>query len=100
MAIIIVPLFYGYTELTDEYLVIRLGVFRQRIKYEKIKSIKLCKNWLSSMAMTSKRIEIKEHKKGYVFGTTYIGPKNREEFFYELKRRCYNLEKEENNLYE
>lgn len=92
MAIIIYPFFYGYYELRDDLLFIRIGFIHQRIYYEKIKSLRICKNWLSSMAMTSKRIEIKEHKKGYIMGTTFIGPKNREEMFEDLKRRCWNLE--------
>ena len=48
------------------------------------------------MAMTVNRIEIKEHDKGYIRGTTFIGPKDREEFFDELKRHCHNLEVEPN----
>lgn len=92
MAIIILPFMYGYLEFTDDYLLIRLHVFRQKIYYDKIKSIRMCRNWLSSMALTINRIEIKEHDKGYVRGTTFIGPQNREEFFDELKRRCRNLD--------
>ncbi len=45
------------------------------------------------MAMTHERIEIKEHDKGSVMGTSYIGPEDRETFYEELKRRCFNLEK-------
>jgi hypothetical protein len=92
MAVIIIPLFYGYIELGNEELVIKLSIFRQRIKYDNIKSIRMCTNFLSSMAMTKDRIEIKVHNKGYIMGTTFIGPENREEFFEELKRRCYHLE--------
>ncbi len=92
MALIVLPLFYGYIELADDEVIIRVGYFRQKIKYEKIKSLRLCTNYLSSMAMTKDRIEIKIHKKGFLFGTTHIGPENREECFEELKRRCYNLE--------
>lgn len=92
MAIIILPFFYGYHELTDEAVVTRIGFIKQTIPYERIKEVRLCSNWLSSMAMTRKRIEIKEHNKGFLRGTTYIGPVNRDEFFEELKRHCYNLE--------
>jgi hypothetical protein len=92
MAIIILPFMYGYLEFTDDYVLIRMHVFRQKIYYDKIKSIRLCRNWFSSMAMTVNRIEIKVHNKGFILGTTYIGPTHREEFFDELKRRCHNLE--------
>ena len=92
MAIIIYPLFYGYYEFRDEELYMQISVFHAKVKYENIKSIELCKNWKSSMAMCYERIEIKEHNKGYFLGTTNLGPKEREEFYYELKRRCFNLE--------
>ncbi len=93
LAFIFIPLFFGYTELLDEELVTRLGIFRYKVRYENIKSIRKCKNWLSSMAMTSDRIEIKEHKKGYILGTTHIGPMQKDEVFEELLRRCHNLKK-------
>jgi|LGVE01.1.fsa_nt_gb hypothetical protein len=92
MAIIIYPLFWGYCELRDDELYMKLSVFHAKVKYTNIKSIKLCKNWKSSMSMSRERIEIKEHNKGYILGTTYIGPEDRETFYDELKRRCYNLE--------
>jgi RNase P subunit RPR2 len=48
---------------------------------------------LSSMALSRKRIEIRQHDKNYISGTTMISPKNREEFYVQLKRKCKNLEK-------
>ena len=92
MAIIILPFMYGYMEFKDDHLLIRMHVFRQKIYYDKIKSIRLCRNWLSSMAMTANRIEIKEYGKSFVRGTTYIGPVDREAVFEELKYYCRNLE--------
>ncbi|QMS85655.1 PH domain-containing protein [Candidatus Xianfuyuplasma coldseepsis] len=91
-SLIIFPFFIGYIELGDDELIIKMHIFRQRIPYDSIRSIRLCTNFLSSMAMTAKRIEIKEYNKGYIRGTTYIGPVDREAFFDELKQRCYNLE--------
>lgn len=83
---------YGtYYELRDEYLYCRSGPFFERIYYDKVKSIKLAENFWSSMALSSKRIEIKQHNKSFIMGTTYISPMNRENFFYELKKRCKNL---------
>jgi hypothetical protein len=86
-------LFGSYYELREDLLFLKIGPFFGRIKYENIKSLELKNNWLSSMALSYHRIEIKEHKKGYIMGTTMISPINREEFLEELKRRCYNLEK-------
>ncbi len=83
----------SYYELREELIYIRIGPFFWRIKYENIKSLKLVKNWLSSMALSVHRIEIREHNKSYVRGTTMISPVNREEFLEEFKRRCFNLEK-------
>lgn len=91
-ALMTLPFLYGYVELGDEQITVRVGWFRQRIKYEDIKSIRKCKNFLSSMALTSTRIEIRLHNKSYLRGTTFIGPVNRDDFFEELKVRCYNLE--------
>lgn len=94
MAVIIFPFFYGYVELADDYVRVRVGFFRQTIYYKDIKSVRLATNFLSSLAMTSKRIEIRVHGKGYLRGTTFIGPKEREEVYQELRYRCSNLEQE------
>jgi uncharacterized membrane protein YdbT with pleckstrin-like domain len=81
-----------YYELREEYLYCRSGPFFEKIPYDRIKSVKLCENLFSSMALSSKRIEICQHDRGFITGTTYISPVNREEFLEELKRRCTNLE--------
>ena len=94
--IVIVWILLGsYYEFQEDLLYMRLGPFFGRIKYDNIKSLALKQNLLSSMALSSKRIEIKEHNKGYIRGTTYISPINREEFLKQLKIRCYYLEKNE-----
>ncbi len=90
LAIIIFPLLYGYYEMRGEYLYIRKSIFTKKIPYDKIKSLKLCKNFKSRYPMTLERIEINEHDKGSIRGTTYIGPKNRDDMFCELKKRCHN----------
>lgn len=92
MALLIYPIFYGYCELREDEIFVRIGIFRSRIKYDNIKSIKLVTSYLSSMALTKDRIEIRVHDKGFVRGTTYIGPVNREDFLDELRVRCHNLE--------
>lgn len=93
MAIIILPMIYvNYVELREDYIYMKISVLRAKIPYDNIKSIRICENWRSSFGLSRERIEIKEHGKGFVRGTTYISPMDREEFFDELKRRCKNLE--------
>jgi len=84
--------FYTYYELREKYLYIRCGPIFEKIPYERIKSINLSQNFLSSMALSFKRIEIRQHGKGYILGTTFISPVDREEFLTELQKRCNNLE--------
>ena len=86
-------LYFGtYYIFEETRLVCQSGPFREKIPYERIKALRLCENMMSSMALARKRIEIKQHGKGYVTGTTYISPVDRESFYEELKRRCPNLE--------
>ncbi len=77
-----------YYVFEDEYLLCMLGFFPQKIYYENIKSIKKVRNFLSSAALSSDRIEIKEKNKNYFTGTTYISPKDKDDFYEELKMRC------------
>ncbi len=94
MVLFLLWLYLGtYYEFREGYLLCKSGPFFKRIKYDDIKSIKLVQNLLSSMALSSKRVEIKEHGKGYLLGTTVISPINRQEFIDELIKRCKNLEK-------
>ena len=92
LAFILWIYFGTYYELREDYLYCRSGPFFEKIPYDKIKSVKLSNNLLSSMALSSKRIEIRQHGKGYFTGTTYISPIGREEFMAELMRRCKNLQ--------
>lgn len=86
-------IYYGtYYEFRDDYLYCRCGPFSEKIAYDKIKSVKLSRNMLSSMALSLDRIEIKQHGKGFLLGTTYISPENREEFMRDLVSRCNNLQ--------
>jgi hypothetical protein len=85
--------FGTYYELRDEELYCRSGPFHERIRYVQIRSLRLSENMLSSMALSRQRIEIRQHGKGYIMGTTMISPVEREWFLEELRRRCPNLEK-------
>lgn len=94
IAFILSIYFFTYYKLMDDYLYCRSGLFYEKIYYDKIKSVRLCDNMLSSMALSRKRIEIRQYNKGYFNGTTLISPINREEFLEYLVSRCYNLEKQ------
>lgn len=100
LAVIVIPLFYTSYELADTELIINVYGFKKKIRYEDIKSIRKCQNWLSSSAMSKERVEIVQHHKKKLLGTTYISPQNREEFFTDFKSKCRNLDyiKEDNNL--
>lgn len=88
LVLMLLFLYNTYYVFEDEYLKCVLGLFPQKIYYQNIKSLKKTKNFLSSAALSAVRIEIKEKNKGYIMGTTYISPKNRDEFFDELRMRC------------
>jgi hypothetical protein len=81
-------LYNTYYVFEDEYLKCVIGGFPQKIIYDNIKSIKKTRNLLSSAALSIDRIEIKEKNKGYIRGTTYISPKDKDDFFEELRQRC------------
>lgn len=86
-------LWFGtYYEFCAEYLYCRSGPFAEKIKYDNIKYLGLSENWLSSMALSSQRIEIRQHGKGYITGTTMISPENREIFLEQLRILCSNLD--------
>ncbi len=90
--VLLLWIYFGtYYELRDEYLYCKCGPFSEKIPYPKIKSVKFSRNMLSSMALSLDRIEVKQHGKGYVLGTTYVSPENREQFMSELISRCKNL---------
>jgi len=94
LAIIIIPLLYGYYELTDEYLYIRKSIFAKKSLISIFSLLNFVKTSKSRYPMTRERIKINEHEKGNIKGTTYIGRKNRDSMYSELKKRCHNLAKE------
>lgn len=85
--------FDTWYEFRDDYLYSKSGPFFERIRYENIRSVKLSKNLLTSMALSVYRIEIRQHKKGFILGTTYISPLDREKFMEKLIQRCENLDR-------
>lgn len=78
-------------ELRNEYLYCRSGPFVERIPYKRIRSLRLCENLWSSMALSRHRIEIRQHGRGWITGTTYISPVDREGFLEELQERCASM---------
>ncbi len=88
-ALLMLLLLYNtYYVFEEEYLKCVVAFYVQKIRYENIKSLKKTRNFLSSAALSADRIEIKEKNKGYIMGTTYISPKNKDEFFEELRQYC------------
>lgn len=81
-------LYNTYYVFEDDYLKCVLGGIPQKIYYRNIKSIRKTNNFLSSAALSADRIEIREKNKGYIRGTTFISPHNKDEFFDELRQRC------------
>lgn len=83
--------FKTYYQLTETHLICKSGPFKEKIAYEQIASLALKENFLSSMALSTKRIEIKRHKGNVFTKTTYISPVDREQFLDELQYYCKNL---------
>ncbi len=81
-----------YYEIKEDHLYCRCGPMVEKIPYKQIKSIKKSKNPLASMALSLERIEIKQHGKRYITGTTFISPEDRDEFLEDLLCKCENLE--------
>lgn len=91
--VFMVWIYFGtWYELRATCLLCRSGPFFQRIPYGRIRSLRLCTSILASLALSVDRIEIRQHGKGFVLGTTYISPAGRENFLRELALRCPNLE--------
>ncbi len=67
-----------------------MGPSKEIIQYKNIRTLRLCKNLMPAMAWSTQRIEIKQYHKGYIMGTTYISPQNREIFYDELTKQCKN----------
>ncbi|NLT13833.1 MAG: PH domain-containing protein [Clostridiales bacterium] len=80
-----------YYEFREDYLYCRCGPFSEAIRYDDIICLQLSKNTASSLALSSKRIEVRQYIGGVVCGTM-ISPKNRTLFMMRLKARCRYLE--------
>lgn len=79
--------FGAYYEFKADYLLARMGPFFERIPYKKITSARKFTGMVSSMALSSKMIELR-HGKNYITGTTYISPLDRDGFLAMLYVYC------------
>lgn len=84
-------LFGTYYELRRDCLYCRCGPFSEVIRYDDIVYLGFVNNTQSSLAMSSKRIDIRRYEDGFIH-ETLISPKNREAFIARLKARCPYLE--------
>jgi len=84
-------LFGSNYELREEVLFMRIGPITKKVRYDNIKSISFKKSWSSSWAMTRDRVVIELNQKTLLKSDIQIGPKDKEEFTDDLKRRCKNL---------
>jgi hypothetical protein len=92
MAILAWIIYGTYYVFEDRVLLCRSGPLSERIPYDRIKTITACANYYSSMATAHQRLEIRQHDKSFVTGTTYISPRNQNRFLSELLRKCPHLE--------
>ncbi len=84
-------LFGTFYELREDCLYCKCGPFSETIRYDDIFCLCLSKNTSSSLALSSKRIEVWHYTDGVVT-QTMISPKNRPAFMARLKARCLYLE--------
>lgn len=75
----------------EDHLLCRSGPFTERIPYHRIKSVTPCRNLFSSMATSRDRLQISQHDKPYVTGTTFISPIDQDTFLIQLIQRCPHL---------
>ena len=89
---VLVWIIYGtWYRFEDDHLLCRSGPFTERISYVRIQSITPCRNLFSSMATARDRLQISQHDKPYVTGTTFISPIDQDAFLMQLVQRCPNL---------
>ncbi|GGD89046.1 PH domain-containing protein [Paenibacillus nasutitermitis] len=70
--------------INDSELFIRTGPFKKSISFDSVKKAKPIRSWMSSMATSSRRVEI--HYGSYDF--VHVSPLDQEAFLMELRMRC------------
>lgn len=88
--LLILWIYYGtFYVLSEDYLILRCGPLKVKIAYENIESIKDKKSFLSSIALSTDKFELRTKDKGV--SMVYISPLNKEEFVKELSKKCTDL---------
>ena len=80
-------LFGTYYEFKKDYLLIKLGPFKEKLLYDEINKINFKKSIVASLALSADRIELICNGR---FGS-YVSPKNKNEFIEILKSKCANV---------
>lgn len=81
-------LFGTYYELYEDCLYCKSGPFSEVILFDDIRRLELSENLEASMALSSRRIVIRQYDKEY----TMISPRCRERFLSHLKSQCRYLD--------
>ncbi len=84
-------LFGTYYDMRRRYLLCKCGPFTAKIYYDDIRYVGLSTNLSTSLALSSRRIEIRQYD-GDVIWTVMISPVNRELFLDKLRARCPHLD--------
>ncbi len=87
-AILLWILFGTYYVLYEDCLYCKSGPFREVILLDDIRQLELSENAEASMALSSRRIVIRQYDEEY----TMISPRSRERFLSHLKARCRYLD--------
>ena len=99
ISVIIMAVIYGgllfplYYELEAENVLIRFGLVRIRIPYQKIKKVVPTRSILSSPALSLDRLHIDTAGMGAM-----ISPKNKQEFLQELAKKTDHLQLTDDKL--
>jgi len=79
MILLLVPLHYT---ITPEFLEIRYGIIKEKVKYEDIKEVRPTNDLTSAPALSLQRIEIVLEDKSKL-----ISPQNRDQFIQEIQKK-------------
>jgi hypothetical protein len=88
-ALFLAWIWYGtFYEFDEDLLVCHSGPFKERIRLERILSVRSTTNMLSSMALSRDRLEIRYGAKSYQ--VTLVSPVDRAGFLDDFRLRCPN----------
>lgn len=78
-------------EFKDEYLFVKGGPLKSRIRYDEITKVSKTRDIFSGYRMLSARDSIEVFYKSGLMGSVKISPENESQFIAELKKRCPKL---------